>query len=205
MRIAIIAVTVILLLTGAAGAAELYRYTDERGVVHFVGSLNEVPERFRPDVRPVKGNVSRPGAKAASTAASPLADLIPETAGLALPPALIVLIEAWRTRLFADLLLLAAFLGMFLLGLRYARDIPKAERGPLRLRLALSLAVLLALLWLSLLGPGLGRMLRGCEAEAERNQTLAEDDLRRARLETLERASGRAAEQVERVILSPPV
>lgn len=198
----------LLLLAAAAGAADLYRYTDERGVVHFVGSPDEVPERFRAKARPVKGNVTRPGKpdeKPGTEGLESLAGMLPDLEGQALPPSLIVLIEAWRSRVLADLLLLAAFLGIFLLGLRYARDIPRAERGPLRLRLVLSFFLLLTLLWLALLGPGLGRMLRGCEAEAERNLELAADDARRERLENFGTATGRAAEQVERLIISPPV
>jgi len=50
MRLRCILVGLVLLLLPALVSAELYRYTDERGVIHFTDNYIEIPENQRPKV-----------------------------------------------------------------------------------------------------------------------------------------------------------
>ena len=219
MRIGL-AILALLLLVPTTGlrAAEVYRYTDGHGVIHFVSSPDDVPARFRKRTQPVKGQVSRVSTGEPATAAGqsasaaghsvfpgglPLAGLLPDLTA-ALSPPLIVLVELWRSRLLFSLLGLAALVGLFILGLRFARDVPAGRRRRHRLRLCGSFAAVLVLFWLALFGPGLGRMFRGCEAESVRSLELVDQAPKRERLERFQRFSGRAAEAVERLLVTAP-
>ncbi|MDF1592330.1 MAG: DUF4124 domain-containing protein [Desulfobacterales bacterium] len=50
MRLRYMLIGVVLLLLPALVAAEVYRYTDERGVIHFTDNYIEIPENQRPKV-----------------------------------------------------------------------------------------------------------------------------------------------------------
>jgi len=50
MRLQCLLIGLILLLLPAMVSAELYRYTDERGVIHFTDNYIEIPESQRPKV-----------------------------------------------------------------------------------------------------------------------------------------------------------
>ena len=50
MRLRYMLIGLVLLLLPAPVSAELYRYTDERGVIHFTDNYIEIPENQRPKV-----------------------------------------------------------------------------------------------------------------------------------------------------------
>ena len=71
------ALAVLALLIGGSAAAEIYRWTDEKGQPHFTSSLEQVPARYRyqigrpPNIDP-KGTVNIvEGSGEASTSSSP--------------------------------------------------------------------------------------------------------------------------------------
>lgn len=50
MQLRFLGLGLILMMMPALVSAELYRYTDERGVIHFTGNYIEIPENQRPKV-----------------------------------------------------------------------------------------------------------------------------------------------------------
>jgi len=195
-----------LLFPAAAAAAPLYRYTDERGTVHFVSSPEEAPAKYRDRLRAVTGNVTTvPGMKSAAVAGG--GEAVPEIGGpTPTSPLLIVAVEFWRSRIWIGAIL-ALLLGAGLaLGLRLGRDLP-ADGGRLRLKLkfVLSFAAALGLCWLALLGPETARFLRGIEADAGSalGGLTAGSEARGERLSRLAALSGRAAAVAEKLTIVP--
>jgi len=73
---------IILLLTSSAVYADLYEWTDNKGVVHFTDDLGKVPESLRSGVKTHKPGPKRPGDEEPSLApASPAAGTAPELYG----------------------------------------------------------------------------------------------------------------------------
>ena len=76
-RARVAAWAVLALLIGGSAAAEIYRWTDEKGQPHFTSSLEQVPPRYRyqigrPPNDPEKGTVNIvEGSGGASTSSSP--------------------------------------------------------------------------------------------------------------------------------------
>ena len=49
----VIVLTLLLVLAPTLAAAQAYRWVDDNGVVHFSGSLNDIPEKYRSSVVPL--------------------------------------------------------------------------------------------------------------------------------------------------------
>jgi hypothetical protein len=195
-----------LLFPAAAAAAPLYRYTDERGTVHFVSSPEEAPAKYRERLRAVTGNVTTvPGIKSAAVSGGGTAAAVPEIGPTPTSPLLIVAVEFWRSRIWIGAIL-ALMLGAGLaLGLRLGRDLPAGGRRRLKLKFVLSFAAALGLCWLALLGPETARFLRGVEADAGSalGGLAAGSEARGERLSRLAALSGRAAAVAEKLTIVP--
>ena len=71
---------IVLVALAYPAGAEMYRWVDEKGTVHFTDDLSTIPERYRPDAETRKGPRETPpsGARGKSTA-SPLSQPPPKT------------------------------------------------------------------------------------------------------------------------------
>jgi predicted aspartyl protease len=70
----------VVLLPGVA-VAQMYRWVDERGTVHYTEGLDSVPERYRAQARPLHFPKPPPAPEKADTGASPEITKIPFTPG----------------------------------------------------------------------------------------------------------------------------
>lgn len=62
MRTAMVAVALIVSIAGTA-AADFYRYTDSKGVIHFVDDEEKIPEKYRKKTRTIKAEKGQPRGK----------------------------------------------------------------------------------------------------------------------------------------------
>lgn len=192
-----------LALAAPAGAADVYRYTDSRGVVHFVQNPEQIPPQYRPRQKKVTGTVNVAGG-AAETELPGVSTLIADHAyEWAKTPLTIAALELVRSKLIVGLLILAVLAAGLVIGALFTRDAPRSERLPLRAKLAGSWVVMMAFFWIALLGPELQAMLRSCEARAEASVSASADEGGRGRLMKFRDYSGRAAGLVEKALLPP--
>jgi aspartyl protease family protein len=79
MKRALLLIVVLIALAYPAGA-EMYRWVDEKGTVHFTDDVSKIPEKYRPDAETRKGpkEPPPPGARGKSTV-SPLSQPSPKT------------------------------------------------------------------------------------------------------------------------------
>jgi len=78
MKRALLLIVVLVALAYPAGA-EMYRWVDEKGTVHFTDDLSKIPEKYRPDAETRKGprETTPPGVREKSTT-SPLSQPSPK-------------------------------------------------------------------------------------------------------------------------------
>ena len=70
-RAASILAIAVLWFAGSVPASDMYKWTDENGVMHFATSLTEVPERYRDQITTIKGN------PAPATSSQPASEIPP--------------------------------------------------------------------------------------------------------------------------------
>ena len=70
---AVLTLTLVLALVGFSGTvhAALYKYTDDKGVLHIVTSIDDVPEKYRDQVQKMKTDLTPTSSSATSPAPAP--------------------------------------------------------------------------------------------------------------------------------------
>jgi hypothetical protein len=196
---------------GPARGADIYKYRDERGAVHFIDDPERVPARYRKSLEKVKSEVTvveRPGDKSWGKEGLPVLERFDFKSALSEPDADgpasafgVVLGELWNSSLGFSVLFAAALLALLAAGVFMARDVTvKHRRKRYMTLLPLACVSALVFLWLSLAGAQAKRFVRDCEARS--NQSLAlkgADPARQRRLVSLRDACSRWEERLEKL------
>ncbi|HUT55938.1 MAG TPA: hypothetical protein VM658_21280 [bacterium] len=166
-------------LPGRARGADIYKYADERGVVHIVQSLDEVPPAYRGKAVKVSGSVSviKGGGNGSNSEGGgfqvpeALKGLFGEAEDVPAPTASrtrIVISELWRSRLGVSAFFAALFFAVLVAGQVLARDVvKKSKRFNHRALLAASFLAFVFFLWLGPAGRQTARFLEGCRERSE--------------------------------------
>ncbi len=185
-------------------AAKMYKFVDDQGGAHFVGSLREVPERYRDRAEEVGGSVqiedsrgnrreykgggSKTGLSRFSVDGIEGIEGILTLQNFDTPqsPAGILLFELVRTRLVFTFVLGFFFLLLLLITIILAKDLTTWEdKRKLMTRLLVSGVLTLLFMWLAIAGPETKRFLAECQRDADFVLNLGEEELTVSKRENL--------------------